>query len=149
MSVSAIRAQIKIELESITELSGITIHDYERRVDNWTDIEEQFKNNNRIHTWLVYWNTATTGMDTTFKGPTPVWQFQIQGFYSLKDASATEKTFDDISEAVFNHFSNLRRIIAGTRVVSLNIANDEVLFAGILCHRSTITLNVEERNDYS
>jgi hypothetical protein len=150
MSVAIIRNTIKSTFEGISSLSGITIHDYKRRVNEWSDIETEFKTNNMLHTWIITYDGSTYDFDTTTEGYKANRKYTVWGLYGLNDSNSTEKTFDTITNNVENEFANLRVVGSGrNRLSGLTTTMDEFMFAGILCNRCLLTIEVEENQSYA
>ena len=74
----------------------------------------------------------------------------MMGFYALKDAAASEKTFQDIIESICTDLRaevNKTVPLSGVAMrVGLPQITDvvPVMYAGILCHRCIITIWADE-----
>ena len=150
MSVSNLRAAIKTELESISSLSSVTVHDYRRRVNEWSDIETDFKVTDKIHTWIIKYLGSVQEYDEELEGFQAIRTFELWGVYSFNDDNASEKSFDNIVEDVENELASTRILVTGrNRVMEINTTMDEYMFAGILCNRCILTLRVKEALAYA
>lgn len=148
MSLTEIRTEIKTELESVSGVKNV--HDYRRRVNDWSKIESEFKSGNLIHTWIMKYMGSPFEFDTDSEGYLANRSFEIWGLYSLSDANASEKDFDDIVEAVEDHFANLRVLKNNGRykIAGITTAMDEYSFVNVLCNRCIFTLEIQELQSY-
>ncbi len=101
MALSSIRTAIKTILEGV---SGIGIvHDYERWANDWNTFLEFYKTGGKINGWSI-----TRKATPAKKGNVPTMMrthnFVIRGYYGLQDSAASEKTFQDLVEAVQDAF---------------------------------------------
>lgn len=148
MSLSTIRAAIKTELESISNVGKV--QDYRRHHIDWDKIISSFVDGGKVNAWIIEWRDAAG--DKIAVGSLVVERrhtFRLFGLYSLKDLTESAKTFEDIVEEVMDQFDKLdnQTLTTGVRwfVPSRLQSIDEGLFAGILCHRAEVILSFSER----
>lgn len=149
MALSDITAEIKTILEGV---SGIgTVHDYERWAATWEKFLELFKDsNNKINGWTITRRKTPAERDTM---PTVMrtHTFVIRGVYGLKDEDATEKTFQDLVEAVQGAFED-EYSLGGYAVNSgpvQVVTVESRIFGKVLCHYAELEYEVQERKEYS
>jgi hypothetical protein len=148
MSLSTIRAAIKTELESISNVGKV--QDYRRHHIDWDKIVASFVDDGKVNAWIIEWRDA---VGTEIAGQSSVIErrhtFRLFGLYSLKDLTASAKTFEGITEEVMDQFDKLDNNILTAGVKWFAPARlqsvDEGLFAGILCHRAEVILSFSER----
>ncbi len=149
MSLSGIRAQIKTILQGVADIGQI--HDYDRWEIDWDRFLSLFKatvgGTDQIRGWTIH---AQSG-ELTYPGTNNVGElehlFLIRGYLSLKDSSATEKTFDDLVEAAQKAFMgnttlNGSATLAEPPRVMLKEARQ---LSDILVHYAELQLRVRER----
>jgi len=160
MSVANIRTQIKIILESVAGIG--VVHDYERWAVDWAKALQLFKpsNQDKINGWMIT-RTKTQEWVDTFNRNFSLHHFLIRGVYSLDDAGASEKIFQDLIEAVRDKFRtnyNLNGSCesiypdtgppyegrAGVQVDLIEVRT----FGGVLCHYCELSLYAKERIIY-
>lgn len=148
MSLSIIRATIKTELESIDNIGKV--QDYRRWHIDWDKIVSSFVDDGKVNAWIIEWRDA---VGTEIAGQSSVIErrhtFRLFGLYSMKDLTASAKTFEGIVEEVMDEFDKLPNNILATGVkwfAPARLQNiDEGMFAGILCHRAEVILSFSER----
>lgn len=155
MSVANIRAQIKAILETVTGIG--VVHDYERWAVNWADILSQFKPSNqaKINGWMIT-RTETEERVHAFGQNQAVHSFLIRGVYSLDDSEASEKTFQDLIEAIRERFRSNFNLNGSCQSIypefgewagKAGIQADTVearMFGGVLCHYCELGLGAQE-----
>jgi len=147
MSWSNIRAQIKTELEKISDVGKV--NDYRRHLVSWEKIAEGFLDNGKINGWIIDWSSMRGQKESDT--PPVIRRFhtiRIWGLYGLKDVVASAKTFEGIVEDVIDHFDALQDLGGGTKARWSEPARiesmDEAMFVGVLCHRAQILLSYFE-----
>lgn len=148
-TLAQIRAAIVAELSAITGIGRV--HDYER----YAKQESEFRNLyladlgggvSQIRGWHVR-RLTTSETHAVMASHEDVHEWQLRGFMAIDDSAASEKTFDDLIEAVRARFranNNLGGLIAS--VYSPDGKGPEltesqpVLLAGVLCHSARIKL---------
>ena len=144
-TIAQIRAAIVAKLAAVPEIG--VVHDYERWAKREADFAVLYVSGGQVRGWHV--RKLSTRRQSPARGRYIVThRWQIRGFMALDDAAATEKTFDDLVEAVELAFQ-ADTDLGG--VVGITIVDDEagiqvvesipVLFAGVLCHSARLILN--------
>ena len=145
MSEGLIRAAIKSALEGVGGIG--TVHDYERWATEWGDFLSLYKTSgNVINGWTIT-RQRTTEEQATTSHTERTHHFLIRGIYGLRDADATEITFQSLIEAICAAFRALYRI-DGTAMDNEPIQVELVenrMFGTVLCHYCELTLAVTEQ----
>lgn len=149
MSVAGIRAQIKAILQGVANVGQI--HDYDRWEIDWDDFLTLFKSTIGGTDQIRGWTIHVQSDGSSYPGTNNVGQFEhlflLRGYVGLKDASATEKTFDDLVEAVQKAFMG-NYTLNGS---AMNAEPPQVLvkeirqLSDVLVHYAEIQLRVRER----
>ncbi len=149
MSVAGIRAQIKATLQGVADIGQV--HDYDRWEINWDGFLTLFKATvggvDQIRGWTIHSQSDASG----YPGTNNVGQFEhlflLRGYLGLKDSSATEKTFDDLVEAVQKAFMG-NYTLNGS---AMNAEPPQIMvkearqMSDMLVHYAEIQLRVKER----
>lgn len=157
MPLLNIRTQIKTILESVTGIG--VVHDYERWTNDWKKTLEFFKpeNQDNFNGWMVT-RTATEERAKVFGKNIASHNFLIRGIYTLDDAAASEKIFQDLIEGIRTAFRtnftlNGTCITTYVDIDSMNgggklgiqVKTVEVrTFASALCHYCELQLGAQE-----
>jgi len=146
MSLSTIKTAIKTKLEAIDNVGKV--QDYRRHHIDWDKIISSFVDNGKVNAWIIEWRDAAG--DKIAVGDLVVERrhtFRLFGLYSLKDLTASAKTFEGIVEEVMDAFDKNETLASGVRwfAPSRLQSIDEGMFAGILCHRAEVILSFSER----
>jgi hypothetical protein len=148
MTEAATRANIKTILEAVSNIG--VVHDYERWAVLYDDLLSKFKTTISGSDVFRGWTITCEGWDAEFitfpKGVSRTYSYKIRGYFSLKDADATEKTAIALVEAVCNaldtdttiHTTNAFSPPAGVDVF------EPREFGNILCHYAEITQQISE-----
>ena len=148
MSYSTIRDEIKAQLESVTGIG--TVHDYRRWAVREDTLAVLFKPAAQamLHAWQITRLKTPEEYSSTNKASRRIYTFEIEGIMSHKDADATERTFQDMVEAICAKFRPLydlndkaERIVEPIQVEDVGL----VYFGDGLCHIATLTLEVQEQ----
>lgn len=151
MSESAIRAEIKNILSNVADVGKV--YDYERWSADWNNFINLFKitisSIDQVRGWEI--GRKAVKEEKTIIGPVSggnerVHTFFIKGYMSVKDATATEKTFNALIESIASAFrSNLR---LNNSAQSHDYVQCEIIetrmFGGVHCHYAELTLIVTE-----
>jgi hypothetical protein len=154
MALAARLSEIKTVLSAV---SGIgTVHDYIRFARRWSTILDQFKKSDRINATMIS-RTASASRQVTLGETERAHVFAVSSVYGLADASATEKTFQNLIDAQYAAFQayeltwNLSGITSHpdwgpmSGAVGLQIdAIDIRLFGETLCHYAACRVCVVE-----
>ena len=145
MSLATIRTQLKVILEGVTGI-GI-VHDYERHAKDWSTYLSFYKKpgTSVINGWQIT-RRATREEE---HAATQTYRFHtmvIHGFYSLDDSAASEKTFQDLIEAISTAIrQNATLNGAAFHALPPNIAVvEQRMFGDVLVHYCEMTVDVEE-----
>lgn len=152
MSVAGIRAQIKTVLQGVANIGQV--HDYDRWEIDWDDFLALFKSTiggtDQIRGWAIHVQSG----GASYPGTNNVGQlehlFVLRGYMSMKDASGTEKTFDDLVEAVQKSFLG-NYTLNGS---AMNAEPPQVVLketrqlSDVLVHYAEIHLRVRERTTF-
>jgi len=152
MSVAAIRAQIKLILQGVANVGQV--QDYDRWEINWDSFLTLFKSTiggvDQIRGWSIHVQSEAL----SYPGTNNVGQFEhlflLRGYMSLKDASGTEKAFDDLVEAVQKAFLgnyNLNGSAMNAEPPQVMVKEVRQL-SDVLVHYAEIQLRVRERTTF-
>jgi len=146
MSLSTIRSEIKSILEGI---SGIgKVYDYLRwDTRDWKGFFNLFKSNSTYHGWMITRTSTTEDRRFETDHNLRTYTFKIVGFYPLNDAKATEKTFQDLIEAICTTFRtnyNLNGKCLDSDPPEVSVVENR-MFGSIVAHYAEIILRVKER----
>ena len=148
-TLAEIRAAIVAELNAIAAIG--VVHDYERYAAREGDFRTLYlydlgAGEKQIRGWYVR-RLSTVETSAALGRFEETHQWLIRGFMAIDDASASEKTFDDLIEAIRARFranESLGGLIAsvvapGGKGVDL-VESQPVLFGGVLCHSARLQL---------
>lgn len=147
MSESAIRAEIFSILSSVQDIGKV--YDYDRWAADWGAFINLFKTviagKEHIRGFEIVRVSAPSQYDDNVE-ETVFHKYVIRGYMSLKDAEATEKTFNSLIESIrerfrFNFSLNGKCEFAGP--VSVELIETRT-FGAVLCHYCELTLPVQE-----
>ncbi len=147
MSETAIRAKIKSIMDTVTDIGKV--HDYERWTADWSQFLNLFKANiggkDQIRGWEILRKSAPAEYIDNVEEMTKH-LFIVRGYMGVQDASATEKTFNVLIEAVrakfrFNFTLDGLCELAGPVSVDLVEVRS---FGGTLCHYCELSLPAQE-----
>jgi len=97
VSVAAIRDYLKTKIAAVPGVG--VVHNYERWAADWGALVNLYVSNDKLNGWHITRRSTPESWDSM-----PVVEryhtFEISGIYALKDADASEKTFQDLVEAV-------------------------------------------------
>lgn len=146
-TVATIRAAHKAKLLAVANIG--VVNDYQRYSKNNSELQAQYVATIAGVKQLRGWNirrTRTREIHTAFVGPkevTHTWTFR--GYMALDDSAASEKTFDDLVEAVRDAYrddEDLGGVVNTTNIEEAAgvqvVESGPVLFAGVLCHSAQL-----------
>ena len=153
MSLDTVRTEMKTIIEAV---SGIgKVHDYERYTHDWKKYEQLFTKADKVNTWQIERPTFSRYVHGS-QGPTAgvervIHDFIIRGFYALSDELASEKTFQDIVEAVCQAFRNKPTL--NDKAEMIKISSDSPVtgrifkdyLGAVLCHIVEISISIQEK----
>ena len=153
MSLDAIRTQVKTTIETV---SGIgKVYDYERYTHDWKQYNRLFTKNDKLNTWQIErptftrWIEATSGASTGVERV--VHHLVIRGFYALNDELESEKTFQDLMEAVTQVFrsdatlNSTAETIIESRSMPMTGTIYKDFLGAVLCHIGEINISIQEK----
>jgi hypothetical protein len=150
-ALADIRAVIKTRIETVADIGKV--NDYERYAREMSALKMLYVANiggsDQLRGW--YFRRATkqeTYLD--LQRWVVVNNWTIRGFMALDDSAGSEKTFDDLVEAVCDKFDMDPELITGADPCEVILDEERggvqvpesgpVLFAGVLCHSARLTL---------
>lgn len=145
MSLSSVRTQVKTILEAVTGIGEV--HDFERYSKDWATYKDLFKSGSHINFTQILrpaFIRTVEGSDATER---VIHNFILKGGYSLKDEDATEKTCQDLVEAICQAFRDKPKLQDTAEVVMYPIIGRifNGMFGNVLCHIYEIDLSIRER----
>lgn len=148
---TTILSDIKTNMLAVTNIGNV--HDYVRWHKDWPQMLTMFKVTTPVAA-LKFWDIsriATPEQNKVSKENARQYSFRIRGFMSLDDSAATEKTFQELLEAVCTKFRN-KPTFSGTVVdvqpVQINSVS-HAMVGDVLCHMAECTLIVEDEITWS
>lgn len=145
-----IRTAIVTEMQAVVGIG--LVHDYERYAAREGDFRTLYlydlgAGEKQIRGWYVR-RRSTVQTREVMGSHEDVHQWLIRGFMAIDDAAASEKTFDDLIEAVRERFrvnnslGGLISSIYSPEGKGVELAESQpVLFAGVLCHSARLHLS--------
>lgn len=150
MSATHTIAPIRLALKTL--VAGVTgignVYDYQRHIETEAELKSLYVPGSRLHFWCVTLGPDDKFMETRHPGNhSKAWAtFTIRGYYALKDADATEKTFVDLVEDVLDALRlEANKTLGGTCIAQGNprwSGPSHVSIADVLCHHAEITVPV-------
>jgi len=143
MGLGDTREQIKATLGAVEGIG--VVHDYDRWAVDWKTILDRLKDpEGRINAWTIS-RTKTDDIEDTRSHNLRIHHWRIRGVYGLKDANATELTFQDLVEDICDAI-RAKRGFNGTvdRSSAVQVPMIDVrMFGGVLCHYCELTFTTE------
>ena len=145
MSESAIREQI---FEIISTVPSIgRVYDYERWTSDWGKFLELFKD--PATGTIRGWEISRSGVEVKFLSrieEEATHRFTVKGYLGLQDATATEKIFNGLIEAIRTAFrGNVTLNGVAELVEPVSVSTIEIrTFGSVLCHYCELQLLVTE-----
>ncbi len=141
-TLADIRAAVKTLLASVTDIG--VVQDYERYAKARSEFKEFYVTGGKVHGW--FFQRKSKKENRPYLGRVEVVnEWRIRGFMSLDDENESEKTFDNLIEAIFNKFKTDDTLggIIDTMVVNNNMImallnSQPVMFSGVLCHSAEL-----------
>ena len=160
MSYAAILAQIKTDLESVTNIGNV--HDsvrYSIYDDTYADLyESEISGQKQIRAWLItrenvssQFGPASSALGTNVTIPSKQelvkHEISIDAFLGFSD-NVSESEFNTVVDAVYDKFKD-KATFTDTAFVRgpLNCSFDMIMFSKVLCHHAQITFYVLEFNN--
>jgi hypothetical protein len=143
MSEATQRAAIASVLSGIPDVG--VVHDYDRWAVDWGAFIALFKTTiggkDQIRGWEI--SRISASEDRTSVRPHT---YAIRGYMGLKDSQATEKTFNDLIEAIaaaFRASQDLGKAVLGHDFIQIAVIEPR-MFGSVLCHYAELRLTVHE-----
>lgn len=145
-TLAQIREAIRVKVAAVAGI-GI-VHDYERYAAAQSEFKALFLSAGQVRGWLV--RHLGLREQAPYIGRTVIDHgWQIRGYMALDDSAATEKTFDNLVEAIVLAFRNDDSL--GGLIATMNPEDQSfsgvreedsgpVMFAGVLCHSARLAL---------
>lgn len=142
MSEADIRTKIKAILGAVTNVGAV--YDYRRNAASDSEFILLFKQTvggvDHIRGWMIHRRSASEQAKTTAAPHV----YELNGYLGIKDATATEKTFTALVEAVRDKFR------ADATLYNAGYAHDPVQveqqddrqFGAVLCHHAQLSITV-------
>ena len=155
MSLALIRAQYKAILETVAGIG--VVHDYARLAVDWAKFLELYKDpaTEKILGWDIS-RESSPATKYIIGGASPNARadrshvFLIRGYAGLQDSTGSEKTFQDLVDAVLDKFLPLATLNGAALAADPMVLTlvGERMFGSALCHYCEIRQNVRERITY-
>lgn len=147
MSLTIIRTEIKTVLDGITDIG--VVYDYERFTTDWDKFKEIFKppGKSYIRGWTIRREKTAEELSTHEESDRD-YSFKIRGYMSLKDSTATSKTFDDLIETICDTFralieNDLNGKADYVGLIQVDLVEDR-MFGTALCHYCELSIIIQE-----
>jgi hypothetical protein len=147
MSLSNIISATATILGTVTGIG--TVHAYERWAADEATFKALFVSSGKVNGWAIT-REATTAVDHVGGASMDTHDIVIRGYYSLDDSANTEKTFQDLIEAIRSKFNPNRRLTVSGTVNAHTSDRIQVrpiqhrMFGGVLCHYCELVLRASE-----
>lgn len=149
MSETAIRQQIFTLISGVTNIGKV--YDYERWANDWGVFIQMFKTTvggkDQVRGWEIGRKRAAARYDDNAE-ETTTHEYLLRGYMGVRDADATEKTFNALIEAVRGRFRfdfTLGGNCESAGPVSVELIETRS-FGSVLCHYCELSLPVTELN---
>ena len=148
MSEATLRGYIKTALDGVSNIGKV--YDFQKFSDTYPDYLSKFKTTisgtAQIRGWTITLNAMENEQTAMKRLSRRVYQYQIEGYMSIDDSAATEKTFAALVEAVLNGLDDSTSIHAATAHAGYANVTDfgHIIFGDVLCHYVQISQNIGE-----
>ena|SRR5690348_3813393 len=128
---------------------GANVHTYERWAADEARFKELFVDGGKVLGWTIT-REKSKSVDYINTTSLDAHEIVIRGWMSLSDAEGTERTFQQLIEAIRDAFQNNRRLVVAGVSKATDSDRIEVriveprMFAGILCHYCELVLRAKE-----
>ena len=146
MSLSSIRTKLKTKLEAISGVENV--YDFKRYCNDWAAYKDLFVTDSKVNTWEIQRDTFSK---TAHGGSGNVQDTEndivIRGFYSVYDAYASEKTFQDLVDTILESFLNDPTLGGTAEILHVPITGTFTIgrLGNVLCHIVEIKLTIKDR----
>lgn len=150
-SLAQIREAIRVRVAGIASIGKV--NDYERYTQQMSELKTLYVANIGGSDQLRGWHIRRASRVETYidlERWVVINNWQIRGFMALDDQAASEKTFDNLVEAVCDAFDTNPTLIADPNYAEVILDEEQagvqvpesgpVMFAGVLCHAARLTL---------
>jgi hypothetical protein len=149
-----VRAAIKAKLVAIADIG--VVHDYERYIREPSKLQALYVSGDpaRLRGWHIRRISTREFLEDIARWRVVI-GWRIRGFMAVDDEGTTEKTFDDLVEAIRDAFradDDLGGLIfscvdpssdeAGVQLIN----HQPVLFCGVFCHHAELGLTTQHLN---
>ena len=144
MSYANIRDYLKTKLQAVDGIG--VVHDYDRWAADWAALVNLYVSNDKLNGWHIT-RKATGEAWKSLPVVERAHTYEIIGIYALKDADASEKTFQDLVEKVMEELRfdfTLGGNCQQTGPLKLETLEPR-MFGSVLCHVAVLKLPVQER----
>lgn len=149
MSLSAIRTELKTVMEGVSDIGNV--YDYVRQAAHESKIKSLFKTStDKLLTWFITRVAVHDEWLSHCENGIKTHNFQVLGFYGLKDIDASENTFQDLIDSVMTTLRNASKQPAPLSGTALRMTTpraepiDHRQYSKVLTHACRITFAVEE-----
>lgn len=153
MSEATIRAAVLTAIQTVSNYGDA--YDYVRWAVRKADFDSLFVNTIGGTVQVRFWMLTLTGFDQVqtamrrdAKGIHRQYAYRIDGYMTLDDSAATEKTFVALVEDVVEAMDQNATLNLATTAYNNEPAQvatiDHVMYGGVLCHHAVITKMVAE-----
>lgn len=150
-SLAQIREAIRVRVAGIASIGKV--NDYERYTQQMSELKTLYVANIGGSDQLRGWHIRRVSKSETYidlERWVVINRWVIRGFMALDDQAASEKTFDNLVEAVCDVFDTTPTLIADPNYAEVILDEEQagvqvpesgpVMFAGVLCHAARLTL---------
>ena len=145
MSLATVRASVQTFLATV---SGIgQVHDYVRLVQNEAEIKALLLKSGVMHCWFLTLSESDPVISVRERASTPfrLYAFDFHGYMAVEDATASEKVFATVCEAVIETFAADKRL-ANTVVDCSPVQwrqHQHRMLVEVLCHYAQLSTRVK------
>lgn len=146
MAESTVRSAIYTFLSAVTNIG--VVHDYERWATDWDTFIGLFKTTIGTTPQIRGWEIRQTRVTETDESPLAR-AYKIKGYLGVSDATATEKTFVALIEAIAAKFRADQMLgtkgapVLGHDFIQVELI-EERMFGSVLCHYCELALTCYE-----
>lgn len=151
VTLAQIREAIRARVAAVANIGAV--NDYERYTDQMSALRTLYVASIGGSDQLRGWHIRRLRKNESYidlERWVVVNHWQIRGFMALDDATGTEKTFDNLVEAVCDAFDTTPTLVAEPNYAEVILDEESagvqvpesgpVMFAGVLCHSARLTL---------
>jgi hypothetical protein len=145
MSLATVRTQVKTILEGVSGIGNV--YEYERYANEWLVYKNLFKSGDFINFTEILRPAFVREVGGSDSVERVTHNFTLKGAFTLNDARATEKTCQDLVEAICQAFRDKPKLQDEAEVVRYPITGRiyKGMFGNVLCHIYEIEVQIRER----